>query len=325
MPKVSIIVPVYNTAKYLRRCADALVNQTLSDIEIIFINDGSTDDSPNILREYQQNYPDKVRIIDKENEGQSVARNLGMVESTGDYIGFADSDDFVELTLFEKLYNMAIENDADMVECHFHYMEETSDGFKELRARGIVRQYESKEEMFIDPQVSPWNKLYKRSLLIDNNIFFPEGLIYEDTSFYVKTIPYINKYSYLDEKLVYYIYRGDSTMNANKSRKVGDFFSVLDDILKFYDRKIIRNQYHEELEYFCTKLLLCSSLSRIGRVKDKRLQGELLDRTFSFIRTNFPDYMKNKYYSGKLRVYIGAVKRWNSRIISKVLEKILKG
>lgn len=325
MPKVSIIVPVYNTSKYLRRCMDALVSQTLGDIEIIAVNDGSTDDSMNILCEYKDRYPDKVKIFTKENGGQATARNRGILESTGDYIGFADSDDYVDVTMFEKMYNLAESTGSDMVECHYHYIQETDAGVKELATRGNIRDYGNQKNMFIDPQVSPWNKMYRREVLLQEDVNFPEGLIYEDTSFYIKTIPYVKKSAYLDEHLVYYFLRGNSTMNANKSRKVADIFAVLDDILTFYKKHGFYEEYRTELEYFCVKIMLCSSLSRIGRVTDKALERELLDRTFEFVCGNFPEYKRNPYFKGKIGIYIRLVNRGNSRLIGRVLGKIMKG
>ena len=325
MPKVSIIVPVYNTSKYLRRCMDALVSQTLGDIEIIAVNDGSTDDSMKILCEYRDKYPDKVKIITKENGGQATARNRGIHESTGDYIGFADSDDYVDTTMFEKMYNLAKSTGSDMVECHYHYIQETDAGMKELATRGNIRDYGSQKNMFIDPQVSPWNKMYRREVLLKEDVDFPEGLIYEDTSFYIKTIPYIIKSAYLDEHLVYYFLRGNSTMNANKSRKVADIFAVLEDILAFYKKHGFYEEYRTELEYFCVKIMLCSSLSRIGRVTDKVLEKELLDRTFEFVCSNFPEYKSNPYFKGKIGIYIRLVNRGNSRLIGRVLGRIMKG
>ena len=104
MKKVSVIVPVYNTKQYLKRCMDALVKQTLEDIEIVAVNDGSTDDSLQMLKEYEEKYPEKVRVLSKENGGQATARNLGIRECTGEYIGFADSDDYIDTTMFEKMY-----------------------------------------------------------------------------------------------------------------------------------------------------------------------------------------------------------------------------
>lgn len=324
MPKVSIIVPVYNTQKYLRRCLDALVHQTLQDIEIIAVNDGSTDHSLQILEEYAQQYP-CVKILNKENGGQATARNLGIRQSSGDYIGFADSDDYVDVTMFEKMYALAIEKNCDLVECHFHYLMETEGEPRVLQPRGRVRAYKDRHDMLIDPQVSPWNKLYRREILMKEGISFPEGLIYEDTAFYIKTIPYIRKAAYLDEQLVYYFLRGNSTMNANKSKKVGNIFPVLENILEFYKQYGFYTEYQKELEYFCVKIVLCSSLSRIGRVTDKKLESELLDESFAFIRKYFPDYKKNPYFAGKIGLYIKHVNRKNSKYLGRILGRIMKG
>ena len=326
MFKVSVIVPVYNTRKYLRECLKSLEKQTIDSIEIIMVNDGSTDESFSIMEEFVRKHPDRFVLINKENGGQATARNLGIKQSHGEYIGFVDSDDKVDINMFQKMYQAASCGNYDYVECHYHYVQEQKDGsLKELETRGNIRAYRNKKDMFIDPQVSPWNKLYKRELLINNHIEFPEGVIYEDTSFYIKSIPYIKKAKYLDEKLVYYYLHGSSTMNANKSAKVGDIFKVFEDYLGFYKDRKLYEEYADELEYFTTKIILCSSLSRIGRVKDKRLKKQLLDMSFEFINKWFPNYKSNKYYTGKIGKYIKLVNRRNSSIISTVLGKVMKG
>ena len=120
MKKVSIIVPVYKVEEYLRRSMDSLVNQTLQDIEIICINDGSPDNCLDILKEYKEKYPDKVVIIDKKNEGVWKGRFDGVKIATGEYIGFTDSDDYIALDYAEKLYNAAKENKSDISVCGFY-------------------------------------------------------------------------------------------------------------------------------------------------------------------------------------------------------------
>ena len=325
MAKVSVIVPVFNTENYLRRCLDSLVNQTLQSLEIILVDDGSTDSSPDILKEYAARYPDKIVVLHKENGGQGSARNLGIRKCTGTYVGFVDSDDYVDTGMFETMLLTAEENDCDMVECHYHYVQETEKGNRELETRGNIRQYKTRKDMFINPMTCPWNKIFKRELLLQDGLEFPEGLIYEDTAFCVKMIPYIKKEIFVDKPLVYYILRGTSTMNANKSRRVADIFPVLENILIFYREKGFYEEYKEELEYFCVKILLCSSLSRIGRVADKVLQKELLDRTFAFIKDNFPEYRSNSYFSGKIGLYVRLINRKCSSPISKLLGRVLKG
>ena len=331
---VSVVIPVYNTEKYLRRCMDALLAQTIDkkDLELVVVNDGSTDSSPEILEEYREKYPDLIRIYNKTNGGQATARNLGIQKATGEYIGFADSDDYVDPTLFKKLYDKARAEDADLCECHYHSMLEQSktgpDGlplYKEIGTRGTIGAHEDVKELFLNPQVSPWNKLYRRSILTDNNISFPEGMIYEDTAFYIKTLPFIKKHAYVDEKLVYYCVRNGSTMTGNQGSRVGDIFKVFDDIIEFFQRKGIFGKYKDELEYFCVKTAFCSNISRIGRVSSDFMRGELYDKTFSFVIKHFPDYRKNKYFKGKIGMYIKTINRRICPIYGKILAKVMVG
>lgn len=297
MKKVSVIVPVYNSKDYLNECVESLVNQTLKDIEIIFINDGSTDESLEILEEYRVCYPDKIVVESKENGGQASARNLGIKLATGEYIGFLDSDDSADCDMFAKMYETAKKNGSDFVESAYEYLQVDSKGNKkELPSYGNVRAYKNIKEMFIDPLVSPWNKIYKRELLQENEILFPEGLIYEDTAFFIKAIPFIRRPIHLPEKLIHHYLWPNSTMNANKAKKVGNIFAVLQDILRFYDENNIREAYKDELEYFCVKILLCSSLRRIAQVYDKKMRKEFIQETKRMIRTCFPCYRKNKYF-----------------------------
>jgi glycosyltransferase involved in cell wall biosynthesis len=330
---VSVVMPVYNTEKYLKRCLEALVNQTIphSELEIIAVNDGSTDSSPEILAEYADKYPELIKVYNKTNGGQATARNLGIRMAKGDYIGFADSDDYVDVTMFDKLYKLAQSEDADLVECHYHSMLElpAKEGepleYKEIGTRGTISAHEDARELFLNPQVSPWNKLYRKSILVDNEVFFPEGIIYEDTAFYIKTLPFIKKHAYLDESLVYYSVRPSSTMTKNLGKKVGDIFSVFDDIRDYYRTRNLLGEYKDELEYFCVKIAFCSNLSRIGRVKNGYLRNELLDKTFDYVRKNYPDYKKNKFFVGKIGMYIKSVARWNSGIYAMVLSKVMIG
>ena len=325
MVKVSVIVPVYNTEKYLRRCLDSLAHQTLDEIEIILVDDGSTDGSLEIMKEYEGKYSGRIKVYSKPNGGQATARNLGIQKSNGCYIGFVDSDDYVGTRMFESMYQVAEENKCDLVECHYYYLYEEQNRIKELKTRGHIRQYKDQKDMFINPQVSPWNKLYRREVIMHEGVDFPEGLIYEDTAFYIKTIPYVKKETYVDEHFVSYFLRGDSTMNANRSVKVGNIFPVLENILEFYKKNEWYEEYREELEYFCTKILLCSSLSRIGRIPDKKLAGELYDTTFSFLNANFPEYKKNPYFCGMIGRYIQLVNRRNCNYIGHILGHVMKG
>ena len=173
MPKVSVIVPIYNVEKYLEKCINSLLSQTLEDIQIILVNDGSKDNSGNIAKEYEQNNKDRVIYVEKENGGLSDARNYGLKYATGDFIAFLDSDDYIEKNAYEEMYNKAIEENADYVECDFIWE------FPNKIRVDKQYPYKNKKEMLSFVRVVAWNKLIKRQLITDNNLEFPKGLRYE--------------------------------------------------------------------------------------------------------------------------------------------------
>ena len=204
MPKVSVIVPVYNVEKYLERCLESLVRQTLEEIEIIVVNDSTLDDSQRIIDYYQALYPAKVKGLIKPNGGLSDARNYGMQQMSGDYFGFVDGDDYVEETMFEKLYEAAVANDAEVTTCDFYW------AYPDELRRQIDGPYRSSKEMLVEMMPTVWNKLYKRSWFESLDIAFPVGLRYEDSSFSIRLAPFIKKLAYVSEPLIYYVQRQDS-------------------------------------------------------------------------------------------------------------------
>jgi glycosyltransferase involved in cell wall biosynthesis len=182
--KVSIIVPVYNVEKYLTQCMESLVNQTLKDIEIIVVNDGSPDNSIKILEQYEKKYPDMIKVFTTENQGVSHARNYGLDRAKGEYIMFVDSDDFVELDMAEKLYTKAYTDQNDLVMCARFNVYEV-EGKAELKRKimnifSMNQNFRMSERKFelVHASPFPWDKLFKRSLL--SGIRFPEGIRFED-------------------------------------------------------------------------------------------------------------------------------------------------
>lgn len=181
MPKVSVIIPVYNVEKYLKRCLDSVLNQTLRDIEIICINDGSTDNSVQILEEYGA----KIKVIDTKNKGVSVARNAGLEVANGDFIAFLDSDDYVDADFYEKLYKNATEYNADIACSSILRENEKSKTYiikysETVTAKDIQERFnlaDCPKNNFV------WNKIYKKSFLDENKILFVPGMIYEDMCF----------------------------------------------------------------------------------------------------------------------------------------------
>lgn len=318
MPKVSVIVPIYNVEKYLRRCLDSLVNQTLQDLEIILVNDGSTDESGKIAKEYAEKYSDKVKYLEKENGGLSDARNFGMPYATGEYIAFLDSDDYIETNAYQEMYDKAKEDDADYVECDFIW--EYPDKVKEDKKYS----YSNKKEMLAFVRVVAWNKLIRRKILIDNNITFPKGLRYEDVEFTYKLIPHLSKISYVNKCFVHYTQRQNSIANVQNER-TAEIFTVLDDVIEYYKENGIYEEYKDELEYNYARYLLCSSLKRICKIADKSKRKELIQKTWDNLNEKYPDWKKNKILRnvniGKNK-YMRTINKFTYKIYTKLFKMI---
>lgn len=219
MAKVSIIIPVYNTEKYIERCISSLVNQTLKDIEIICVNDGSTDSSGVILQELAQK-DKRIKIIDQQNLKQGVARNNGTKIATGEYIGYVDSDDWVDLEFYEKLYNSAKKYDAEIA---------LGTNVRIGKGKTKKRLNLEKEEVFVSIQEKfdvcnqyknpcPTNKIYKANMLTKYDIVWPEGVYCEDKLFTIKAVYYANKIVTVPEVNYYYYRNPTSTVNSKNKK-----------------------------------------------------------------------------------------------------------
>ena len=286
MAKVSVIVPIYNVEKYLPKCLDSLINQTLDDIEIILVNDGSTDNSGNIAKEYKAKYNDKFIYLEKENGGLSDARNFGIPYAKGEYIAFLDSDDYIEEDAYEKMYEKVKKEDADYIECDFIWEYPN----KQIIDKRI--EYIDKKDMVAKVRDVAWNKLIKRELIIKNNITFPKGLRYEDIEFTYKLIPFLQKVSYIDKPFVHYVQRNNSIANV-QNEKTADIFIILDNVEKYYKEKNLYDEYKEQIEYNYARYLLCSSLKRMCKVGDKAKRKELIKKSWEKLNSKYPKWHKN--------------------------------
>ena len=247
MVLVSIIVPVFNTEKYLKKCLESLINQSLKDIEILCVNDGSTDNSLAILEEYR-NKDSRIKIFNQENKKQGAARNLGQKNATGEYIGFVDSDDWVDLNYFEKLYNSAKENDADIA---LATNVRIGNGKTKKRLEIIEQQIAiSLDDKFsLTKQAKnpcPTNKIYKTSLLNDNNITWPENVYCEDKIFFFFSVYFANKIVSVPNIYYYYYRNPNSTVNTcSKKHTIDKLTANMEvlDFLKSHNVKLENNDF----------------------------------------------------------------------------------
>jgi glycosyltransferase involved in cell wall biosynthesis len=217
MPKVSIIIPVYNVEKYLAECLDSVIGQTLRDIEIICVDDGSTDRSPEILDEYAKK-DSRITVIHKKNGGLSSARNTAYSHIKGEYTLFVDSDDYIELTLCEKVVAVAEREQADMT---FFFYKRTSN----ILSNNYFESFLTKNTIaIIDKrtlltQMTVWSKLWQTTFLFNNDILFPEGICFEDNVVHWKAVIQNPKLAVLKEHLYWYRVR-DNSITANMTEKL---------------------------------------------------------------------------------------------------------
>lgn len=229
--RISVIVPIYNTEKYLARCIESILCQTYTNLEIILVDDGSTDKSGDICDFYARK-DNRVKVVHKENGGAAAARNFALNMVTGQYIGFVDSDDTVEKDFFELLYELICQYDADISMVAYSEIEM---GEKIAKPKDksliVMNQKQAVKELLFDRKIQNyvWNKLYKRKLF--QGVYFPIGVIYEDISVMYDLIRKIEKLVYLPESKYNYYIRKDSIVNTNSHQKRVD---ELDSVIKRY-------------------------------------------------------------------------------------------
>lgn len=301
MTKVSIVVPVYNTEKYLRRCLDSLVFQTLKDIEIIVINDCSLDGSKQILDEYQMKYS-SVRVIhNKTNMGIGYNRNLGISLSTGEFVVFIDSDDWIDVTMCEKMYNKAVSDNLDLVLCNFHKMVEKEYGGPAEDVPDFIIPYfentslEKSPELLLNVNLAPWNKLYKKDLI--KNIRFPLKLKYEDALFVVKAMAKASNIGVVTEKLNYYIIRPQSQTTV-MDKRVFDIIEITKNIVE----ELKQQPYYDDIKYYveawAVRNLFRYTIQQKYQ-KDKLVKNNFIDVVFNYLNENFPNWRKNKIWKNR--------------------------
>ena len=258
-PLISIIVPIYNTKSYLKRCIDSLITQSLEQIEIILVDDGSTDESGLICDQFGEK-DDRVRVFHRKNEGQSAARNYGISVARGEYVMFVDSDDWVMPEYCKKPFTLAKENNADIVLFRANVF--SGEGVRiEQPVIPLKDGVISKEEafLFLDKGIdnTPWNKLYRKNLF--DTIQFPQGVFYEDIGTTYKTIMAADIICYASAELYnYYNSREGSASSQKNIKKVEDMFDML--FQKIHDM----NDWGYDCKEYATRQAL-SYLVLIGR------------------------------------------------------------
>lgn len=308
---VSIVIPIYNAAEYLEKCLNSVFTQTYKNIEVICINDGSTDNSIDILYAFLQKYPEYILVKTIKNSGQANARNVGMELASGEFLCFVDSDDTIESTMIEKLYKNIIKYQTDLAICD---MKRTFVGKVNILERffryDIKLDFQDVITIYDHPEVicymmnAPFAKLMRKSFIDQNKIRFIKGYIYEDLVFVQEILSCNPRISIVKEKLYNYIVRNNSTMTSKKS-KVTDMFVSYKNVYNAYDHKGIAKYFKIELDYLCLYHVMIGTTYRMWRSRQYGLRNSITQ-----CRSYVNDYKctgNNKYIKKKgliSRLYI---------------------
>ena len=293
---ISVVVPVYNVEKYLDKCVESILGQTYKKIEIILVDDGSTDNSGIKCDEWSKK-DDRISVIHKKNGGLSDARNVGMNVANGEYIAFIDSDDFLDLEYLEKLYNFVVEEKADIGVCNPYYYYESSRIEKRyhiVRKKIVADALSMTIRLLYQKQydTSAWGKIYKTKLFKENEIYYPKGKLYEDIATTYKVFLKANKIAFLNQELYYYRQR---------------------------DNSIMRKEFNiREMDYIENAKMLLESVSSIN----KNIQKAAISR---FVSANFAIYKKindEEKYCDQIKYIQRNIKKYRRIVLFDIKSRI---
>lgn len=283
--KLSVIVPVYKAEAWLNECVDSLLNQTLKDLEIILVNDGSPDRSGEIMADYAARFPETVRTLTLSNGGQGRARNRGIELARGEYLGFVDSDDYVLPEMYETLCRVADSEGADIVDCEI-------EAFYENGATERLRTWRDGKP--IAAAGSACNKLFRRSTV--GEIRFPEGLKYEDFGFSAKLLLRSRKTVHLPDALYRYRVGQPSTMHNQNSRMNLDLLEIMEDLRESMDAEKDRDDF----EFLVLNHVLLEAIKRVAAQKTPERE-ECLLLLRGYVKTQIPRLGASKSFREESR------------------------
>lgn len=297
--KISVIIPAYNTEKYIRSCLESVLTQKFHDFEVIVVDDASTDQTNMILREYQKRHPDIVNILTQtKNHRQGAARNRALKVAKGKYILFLDSDDRIEPETLERVWNKAKKNDADIVFLGYKFMDMQGNVHKESHVTPCMlgEMTFSKIKALFTTSVVPWSKLIRKSLIIDNKIYFPEDTVYEDHAttylyyLYAKNTCLLNDYMYI------YNLRPESTTTSKNQAYHMQHMNMSLLLVERLKKRGFGEKLKDEIEYFLFEQMYILGIKNILLQNSIENTGNYINKLLLKMNENCPDIEKNKYY-----------------------------
>lgn len=285
MNKVSIIVPVYNVEKYLRKCLNSLVNQTLLEIEILVINDGSTDGSAKIIVEFQEKFPLKIKAFNKENGGLSDARNFGLDRVDGEFIGFVDSDDEVSENMFEEMYYLAQRHSAEMVICNLQKVDENGNITQKLTQIPNMPEKINLEEnfsLFSDISYFACNKIFKKELF--QNKRFKKEIHFEDIQLIPQLVLECKIIAQTQAYHYQYLERTDSITKTHTEKGL-DILKAVEDVEVVFRNSVYSNEMKEWKDFQILEGVY-TFLAYLAFVKDDQLYFKMSEELKKFVKKN---------------------------------------
>jgi len=304
--KLSVIVPVFNMASddKLTFCMDSLINQNIDDYEILAIDDCSTDNSYEILKDYEKRYPEKVRVFKTpKNLHQGGAKNIGLANAKGEWIGFIDADDWITPDYYERMLNRASETGADMVGCdyclvHEHTFEPTAPEKNNTTEQTGILDEEKYKSLLLDCG-SLVVKIYRREIIIDHPGRFPENIFYEDNALARSWMVRAKHFEYIEEPLYFYYQHGDSTVHTITVERLYDRMEAGRVMLREAKENNYLDRFHDELEYSFAVLFYMNTLMSymmVIRPRNIKWVKALGDE----MREYFPAFCENKYFKQRV-------------------------
>ncbi len=293
-PKLSIILPVWNTEKYIYKCLQSIFSNTFQDFELIVINNASEDNSEDIILDFKKKHSNKLIYLKRDRNDISEARNDGIECAKGKYIAFIDSDDYIAHNMFEVLIEKIEEDSFDIAVCDAKLVYEDSEDAKVVSSgytQDLYHKNKIRETMPIFYPVM-WNKIYKAELV--KQVKFTSGVWYEDMEYLLKLYPHINSIGVVKYPLYNYLQRKNS-ITYTYNDKLYDIINNMERVIACYKAEGVYEEYKDELEYLYARYAFTTFPKRLAKCKDKIKYNKGIDFALAKVKEYFPNYKKNRY------------------------------
>lgn len=316
---ISIIVPVYNVEQYLEKCVDSIINQTYKNLEIILVDDGATDSSSKLCDKLAK-IDNRIKVYHKENGGLSDARNYGVERATGDYIGFVDSDDYIDAEMYEKLYEAIKKENVDVAECNLKIIYPNRvELFTEQNYYNVCTKQEYLEEYLKIEKIfgSACVRLIKSN--IAKKLKFPVGKLYEDTYYAYDLIDMVDKYVIMDTSYYNYLMRENSITNTKFNPRILDLIEIVEEF-----HKMTYKSYPSLKEAAdCRRMYAYFSVLNSILLEDEFKNNSYYPKIINYFKENYRTILKNKYINRNRKLSVILIKL-NIDLYRKVLMKYKK-